>query len=867
MGFPKYISLAFLVLIILFTQSTNGQIVFKELPEYHINISDSSFFDIGSTRHIIPLNGIWSVYPNTDKNKNKVSVSIPSIFKGNGELVFEKEFSLTRDEILNHKMKLDFLGLNYTADISVNGVIIHRHSGGSFPFQFDLPRDILHFDKSNILTVKLYYKLDSENTIPLKQRFLFPQDFGGIFRDVYIQLLPNVSITDLNISYAYDTKTKRANVNVYTKIDNRESNLSSDSLLLNKDNQYSLSVKFISPNNGKTISIKNYPFQVLRYKEKDVNQNIELISPSLWTPSDPQSYDVQLEILNKDNLVDEVNRTLSIYTLKASKETLTLNGDSFLLNGVTYIPSFKDYGSLATYAEMKNDIKMIKELGFNSVRFAKSVPNPYYLQLCEQYGLLAFVELPLSGVPEQLAQDPNFVTRCKNYLTNYLKAYQKYSSVAAIGLGSSYYGESNAEIALIKSLASIVKKNSNKLTYASFSGLDIVPIDGIDLYGIELFNTPVSNVNDQFKTLQDKLGIGKVFIGSATYTVNMGNTNGYVNKHSFEAQAKYFEDLIDYSKENKMAGYFINSMFDYRGDYASLVAGYSKDNLYQIGISGEDRGTDRLGYKVIFSKLHNAERVTIPIGSKKDDAPMIFVIAGLFLALIMGVLVNSGRKFREDSSRALLRPYNFFADVRDQRIMSGYHSTVLAVIVSAVLALIISNLLFYYRENLVVEKILLAFGSTGIIKTFSYLAWHPFASLLWLTVFSFLFIIAITIVVKAASFFVRNKVFFSSAYFAVIWSFLPLVLLIPVGIILYRVLSADAINFYVYLCLVLFVLWIFYRLMKGIYVIYDINAASVYFYSLIIVLVLIGGFLIYFQMKSSVFDYLQLAFKQNNIFG
>jgi beta-galactosidase len=865
MGFPKYISLAFLVIIILFTQSINAQIVFKELPEYNINKSDSTFFNIGPTRNIIPLNGIWNVYQSSDKKKNKVSVPVPSLFNGNGELVFEKEFSLTKDEILNHKMKLDFLGLNYSADISVNGVIIHRHSGGTFPFKFDLPRDILHYDKSNILTVKLFYKLDSEDTIPLKQRFLFPKNFGGIFRDIYIQLLPNISVNDLNLTYTYDVRTKRAKINVLTKIDDHESNQSTDSLSSN--NKYKLSVKFISPKNGKTISMRDYPFQILPYKEKDINQTTELISPDLWSPSNPQYYNIKIEILNKDNLVDEIVRPLSIYSLKADKKSLTLNGNNFTLNGVTYIPSFKNYGEFATYSEMKNDIRMIKELGFNSVRFSKEVPHPYYLQLCEQYGLLAFIELPLSNVPEQLAQDPNFITRCKNYLIAFIKAYKKYSSVAAIGFGGSYYAESDAETSLLKSLASIVNKETDKLTYASFSGFDVVPVDGLDLYGVELFNTSISKVNSQFKNLQKKIGAGKVFISSATYTVNTGNSNGYLNAHSFEAQAKYFEDIIDYSSKNKTAGYFLNSMFDYRGDYASLVAGYNKDNLYRIGISGEDRGTDRIGYKVIYSKLHNAEKVTIPIGSKKDDAPMIFVIAGLLLALIMGVLVNSGRKFREDSSRALLRPYNFFADVRDQRIMSGYHSTVLAVIVSAVIALTISNLLFYYRENIVVEKILLAFGSTGIIKTVSYLAWHPFASLLWLTILSFVIIIAITIIVKAASFFVRNKVFFSSAYFAVIWSFLPLVLLIPVGIILYRVLIADAVNFYIYLCLILFAVWAFYRLMKGIYVIYDINAASVYFYSIIIVLVLISGFLIYFQMKNSVFDYLQLTFNQYHILG
>jgi beta-galactosidase len=233
-------------------------------------------------------------------------------------------------------------------------------------------------------------------------------------------------------------------------------------------------------------------------------------------------------------------------------------------------------------------------------------------------------------------------------------------------------------------------------------------------------------------------------------------------------------------------------MFDYRGDFASLSAGYNKDNVYQIGICDEERSTDRLGYKVIYSLLHNTEKVTIPIGSKKDDAPMIFILGGLLLALGIGVLVNSGRKFREDSSRALLRPYNFFADVRDQRIMSGYHTTVLALIVSAVTSLIVCNLLFYFKESVVFEKLLLSFGSTKIIKGVSYLAWHPTSAIILFTGFCILALFVI------ASFFVRNRVFYSSVYFSVIWSFLPFILLIPVGIVLYRLLGADMVNIYIY---------------------------------------------------------------------
>ena len=864
MGFPKYISLAFLLVLALLTQSLYGQIIFKQLPEYQINSSDSAFFDIGQVRNIIPLNGTWNVYSADDKDKEKVAVSIPSIFNGNGDLVFEKEFSLSKDEILNHKMKLFFLGLNYTADISVNGVIIYRHTGGEFPFQFDLPRDILHSDKRNVLSVKLFYKLDSENTIPLKQRFLFPQNFGGIFRDVYIQLLPGVSISYLNILSNYYPGSSKAKVNIFSIIDNYEFRRPGDSLAL--ASQFSLRVKFVSPG-GNVITSQDYPFQLTVNKQKSISQSFDLSSPELWSPSNPESYKVVTEIWSGGSLIDRANRSLAIYSLNTGKDSLTLNGQGFMLNGVTYIPSFNDYGSLATYDQMKQDIKMIKELGFNCVRFAKTVPHPYYLNLCEKYGLLAFIELPINSLPEQLAQDQNFISRSKNYLINFIKGYQKYSAVAAIGLGGSYFSKSAAELSFIRSLASVVKNNSNALTYASFTGFNITPVDNLDMYGVELFNNSVSSNSEKFKKLQNELGAGRVFISSATYVVNIGNTNGYVNDHSFEAQAKYFEDLIDYSSDNPMAGYFINTMFDYRGNFASLVAGYSKDNLYQIGICGEDRETNRLGYKVIYSKLHNTERVTIPIGSKKDNAPMIFVVAGLILALIMGVLVNSGRKFREDSSRALLRPYNFYADVRDQRIMSGYHSTMLAVIVSLVFALNASNLLFYFRENIVFEKLILAFGSARIIKIISYLAWHPSASILWLTIFSIVVLMAMSVAVKAASFLVRNRVFFSSVYFTVIWSFLPLVLLIPVGIILYRVLSADIINLYIYLGLIIIAIWVFYRLMKGVYVIFDVNAASVYFYSILILLILFSAIIFYYQIKNSVVDYLQITFKQFNILG
>ena len=838
-----------------------SQIIFKELPKYQIRQNDSLFFDVTSARKIMPLNGRWEVYPSGDE-ENRTPVSVPSAFKGNsGDLVFEKNFTVPRGVVYGNQLKLIFFGLNYSADISLNNVIIYRHPGGQFPISIDLPRDIIKPDKNNIIRVKLHCELDAENTIPVKQRFLFPQNMGGIFRDVYIHILPNVSVSDYDFVSNYDARSGRARVKFNFKFLNKDVNSTADL----SDDSYNVKVRFISAVGRNTLSESSFSVNIPRNKEKYLNQVIDVSSPKVWSPSSPEYYEVVVELYKKDMLIDRSIKSLSFYQLNVNDQGYTLNGSSFWINGVSYVPEFGPDGPAGSYESMERDIKIIKETGFNAVRFIKALPHPYYLTLCEKYGLLAFIEVPLYNIPGRIITDNNFSERFKNYFSSFIKQYRGFSIIAGIGLGNGFMQSDEHHIAFLKEYCSLIKKNSSALTFASFTNFDKELIDGLDLYGYDitykLQPKDVAKIND----IQAIIGKGRFFISSASYIVNAGNSNGYANPYTFEAQAKFFDDLLDVCDKNGIPGFFINSMFDYRGDIPSLVSGFEKENIYRIGIAGEDRNLDRLAYKVISSRLHNSEKVTIPIGAKKENAPMVFILFGILLAIMMGVLVNSGRKFREDSSRALLRPYNFYQDLRDQRIMSGLQSSFLAVVISAVSALLLSNILFYFKESVGFEKLLISFGSRSVLNFAGYLAWHPVASLLILTVCSFAALLVITGIAKIGSLFVRNRVFSSSIYFSTVWSFLPLVLLIPLGIVLSRLLDVDAATLYIFLGLLIFTLWICYRLIKGISVIFDVNVGSVYFYGILVAFVICGGFILYFQLNNSMLDYFFLTLKQNNI--
>ncbi len=259
---------------------------------------------------------------------------------------------------------------------------------------------------------------------------------------------------------------------------------------------------------------------------------------------------------------------------------------NILLKGTAYYPGNEIYGKLISYDQMERDISLIKDAGFNCVRFAKSTVHPYYLNLCEKYGLFVFLEIPINGVPSGIAVDESFISRSKEFLFNYISFYGEYSSFVAIGFGGTYLPELREHIELISALSEAAKEKSNLLTYASFSGTNISSIDKLDLYGLEFMKDNPANLSEQIQELQIKFGKGKVFFSSLTYPVYIGGSDGYLNEFSFEAQAKYYEEFFDYISQNKVSAFFINSFNDYFGDYSSLVCSGSDRNLYRLGSDG-----------------------------------------------------------------------------------------------------------------------------------------------------------------------------------------------------------------------------------------------------------------------------------------
>jgi beta-galactosidase len=833
-----------------------AQIKVTSLPQNTNGIFDPVFFDSNEYRNVELLNSGWQVYSENDIEK-KTTVSVPAIFEGEETLVFEKKIKFTEQQIQNSQLILGFLGLNYSAEISINGYNIYKHSGGSYPFEVPLPKDILK--ENSTVTVKVSSKLNSENSIPSTQRFLFSSLSGGIFRDVYIKTVPPLHITSNSFTYSFDQAFTKTSINFKIGIENSTFQKSSQ---ISQSKEIIVRINLI-PNGSAIVQVKGDFVQIISAEDNEANIRLELINPQLWSPQTPNNYLCEVSLINNGELIDKTVKQISFYQIKKDENNFLLNGIPFVLEGTTYLFDESSLRRMNAYDKIKDDLTLIKNTGFNSVRFSKSYPNPYAVKLCQELGLFAFIELPLNSVPEDLLMQNDFQLHTVQLLKSAVSNYSEYGNTIIIGVGSSLLPNSEITQNFLSQVSGSIKEKGF-FTYASFVGVQTTPIKEIDFYGIELYSPLIANVKEEFQKGIDALGKNSIFVSEVTYPNYKGNQSGYLTKYSSDAQAKYFGELINLTRELKISGFFINSLFDYKGEFASLYGSYSENGFYKFGILDYARNLNSIGYKVIAAKLSNDAKVTIPIGTRKDDNPIIFIFLALFLFIVMAVLINTKKKFREDCTRALLRPYNFFADVRDHRIMSGIHTAILLLIQAGSASLLITILLFYYRTNILLEKFVIAIGHHSLLKLISYLAWNLQSCFVFLFALFILKFVLMAAVIKFASFFIKTRVEFASILYTVVWSFLPLILLLPVELILFKLLINGTYETAILIFLILYFLWILQRIFKGIYVVFDVRPLMVYLYSFAAIVLVVGGILLKYQLTSSTYYYIVNSIKQYN---
>ncbi|MCD4770640.1 MAG: hypothetical protein K8R35_10795, partial [Bacteroidales bacterium] len=195
----------------------------------------------------------------------------------------------------------------------------------------------------------------------------------GIFGPVSLQLSGEMRIADWHVYPTAERLEWRVDIAGNTQVDTE------------------LNWRVIDPQSGKEYGTGTQPV-----KSSQVAWSTGKLGIPLWSDTDPQLVEVQIELIDKTQRFDEVQRPFGLRRLTRDGIGLRLNGKPIYLRGICDVAYFPETCTPPMDLEWyRRHILRMKQVGFNWIRGHTWALTEPYLQAADELGMLIQVEPPL----------------------------------------------------------------------------------------------------------------------------------------------------------------------------------------------------------------------------------------------------------------------------------------------------------------------------------------------------------------------------------------------------------------------------------------------------------------------------------------
>ncbi|MGQ9779507.1 MAG: glycoside hydrolase family 2 TIM barrel-domain containing protein [Bacillota bacterium] len=281
--------------------------------------------------------------------------------------------------------------------------------------------------------------------------YLEDQDYwqmSGIQRDVLLFAKPRVHLRDFRIRTTFDDAYRDAVLEVaaYVNPTRDMTAYTVEAMLYDAEGKPVLSTPMRSGIQARTLMYEAHGEEKACAKMSTI-----IASPRHWTAETPYLYTLVLTLLDPNGrAVDFESCRVGFRQVEIRDGILLLNGQRLVIRGVNRHEHHPERGRALTREDMLREIIAIKRLNFNAVRTSHYPNDPYWYDLCDEYGLYLVDEANIEthGVMGDLSLDPAWAGAYLERAIRMVLRDKNHPSVIIWSLGNeSYVGPHHAAMA------------------------------------------------------------------------------------------------------------------------------------------------------------------------------------------------------------------------------------------------------------------------------------------------------------------------------------------------------------------------------------------------------------------------------------
>ncbi|GAA3577611.1 glycoside hydrolase family 2 TIM barrel-domain containing protein [Snuella lapsa] len=364
------------------------------------------------------------IYTNTEYPFNPTNPNPPDIPDGYNPVgSYKRSFNLPA----NWEDKELFIHLGAVKSafyIWINGKKVGYSQGSKLPAEFNIT-DFVRTGK-NTIALEVYRWSDGS--------YLECQDFwriSGIERDVYLYAGPKVFVSDFAVKAGLSGDYKDGVFDLNVDLAG----------VLSKKEKGVLTVQLST--DDETIYENTKSFQVSASEGASLEFSTVIPNVKTWSAEIPNLYNLSIVLKDKKDLVKEViKRKIGFRTSEVKNSQLLINGKPVLLKGVNRHEHDPVRGHVVSKEDMLKDIQLFKQFNINAVRTCHYPNDPYWYELCDQYGIYVIDEANIEShgmgynLTKTLANNPKWLKAHMSRTERMIKRDRNHPSIIIWSLGN-----------------------------------------------------------------------------------------------------------------------------------------------------------------------------------------------------------------------------------------------------------------------------------------------------------------------------------------------------------------------------------------------------------------------------------------------